>query len=247
MKCIILCAGYSTRLYPLTLNKPKQLLEVGDKLMIDYIVEKVNELKTVDEIIVVSNNKFYEQFDDWRKNVSSNKKITIVNDGTNSNEERLGAVGDIHFAVDKLNINDDLLVIGGDNLFQFSLQEFHSFFLDKKSSIIAVYDLLDPKKLAKKFGVVELDNKSKIIGFEEKPAEPKTSLASTACYVFSRKHLDLLKECIEKSHTPDNLGDFIRWLSNKEVIYGFTFIEPWIDIGSPEEYKEVQKQFSKVF
>lgn len=246
MKAMILCAGYSTRLYPLTLNTPKQLLEVGDKLMIDHIVEKVATLENVDEIIIVANNKFYEQFVEWSKTALTNKKITVINDGTNSNEERLGAVGDIYFAVDKLNINDHLLVIGGDNLFQFSLEQLYSFFLDKKSSVIAVYDLLDPKKLAKKFGVVELDKENKIIGFQEKPAEPKTSLASTACYVFSKNHLDLLKKCIEENKKPDNLGDFIRWLSSKEVIYGFTFTEPWIDIGSPEEYEEVQKQFSRV-
>ena len=241
MKALILCAGYSTRLHPLTLNTPKQLLKVGSKLMIDQILDKIKGLKNIDEVIIVSNNKFYDQFIEWSKNYD---KITIVNDGTNNNEERLGAVGDIHFVVQELEINDDLMVIGGDNLFKFSLENMHSFFLGKNSSIVAVYDLLDPMKLAKKFGTIELNENEKITGFEEKPEKPKTSLASTACYIFTKEHLQLLNRCIEENHTPDNLGDFIRWLSKNQEVYGFVFKEAWIDIGSPEEYAFVQQQFS---
>jgi len=186
--------------------------------------------------------KFYPHFKDWLKNYKSNKKIKVINDGTKTNESRLGAVGDTHFVVKNQNIKDDILVIGGDNLFEFSLHHMNIFFNKKKSTVVALYDVKD-KELAKKYGIVTLDEKKKIIGFEEKPLKPKSTLASTACYIFSKKDLEELEKIISQGKTPDNLGDFIKFLSEIKHVYGFVFSETWFDIGSKEQLDIADKEF----
>jgi len=245
IKCIILCAGYATRLYPLTKDKPKPLLPIAGKPMIEHILFRVEEVEDIDKIFVVTNNKFYSHFEDWSKNYKSNKKITIVNDNTTSNEDRLGAIGDIDFVVKHQNVDEELLVIAGDNLFEFSLVHLADFFKEKQASVVALYDLKEKHKAANMYGVVETDHTTKIIGFEEKPEQPKTSLISTACYVFTKKDLELLEKCIAEHHKPDNLGDFIKWLSGKEHVYGFVFEESWFDIGSHEQLKEVNEIYGE--
>lgn len=246
MKALILAAGYGTRLYPLTLNHPKPLLKVGSKLMIEHIVDKINEIKGIDEIFVITNDKFYKNFNDWSiKFTGTDKKITILNDRTQSNEDRLGAVGDIYFAIKEKKIDDSFLVIGGDNLFEFSLKSLVSFSKEKNASIIAVRDLQEKQKLAKKFGVVEVDENDKIVSFEEKPENPKSTLASTCCYLFTRQDIHEFEKCIEEHKKPDNTGDFIKYLAEKKPVYAFTFTEKWFDIGSHEQLKEVNEIFSK--
>ena len=241
MKAIILAAGYATRLYPLTLNTPKPLLPVGKKLMIEHILAKINELPEVDEVFVVTNEKFYEKFKQWASQCN-NRKITVLNDGTISNEDRLGAVGDIAFAIKTANINEELLVIAGDNLFDFSLTTMYSFYSQKGNSVIALFNIKEKLVAAKKFGIVELDSHQRIIGFEEKPEMPKTSLVSTACYIFTTEDVQLLLQCMQELK-PDNLGDFIKWLSAKKHVYGWTFSEAWFDIGSHEQYEEVCRRY----
>lgn len=242
MKAIVLCAGYSTRLHPLTLNQPKPLLKVAGKPMLEHIMFRIEEVDDVDEIFIVTNDKFYQHFLHWLKNYKSNKKINIINDGTKTNESRLGAVGDIHFVVKNKNIDDDILIIAGDNLFEFSLDHMNIFFNEKKSPVVALYDVKD-KELAKKYGIVALDEKEKIIGFEEKPLEPKSTLASTACYIFSKKDLEELEKIISQGKKPDNLGDFIKFLSERTHVYGFVFSEAWFDIGSKEQLDIADKEF----
>ncbi|MBI4149964.1 nucleotidyltransferase family protein [Candidatus Woesearchaeota archaeon] len=244
MKALILAAGYATRLHPLTENTPKPLLSVAGTPMIEHILHRVQEVASVDEVFVVTNNKYYPQFVSWKKKFSYPKPITILNDGTMSNEDRLGAVGDIHFVIQKQKINDELMVIAGDNLFEFSLLELERFFRQKKASVIALSE--QPKDvLAKKLGVVEIDQTGKIAGLEEKPAEPKTNLANTACYIFTRKNVKALERCIAENKKPDNLGDFIKWLSERECVYGFVFKERWFDIGSHEQYHHANTIFGK--
>ena len=236
MDVLILAAGYATRLYPLTLDKPKPLLEIAGKPMIDHITDKIKD--KVDKIHVITNNKFHEHFLDWAKD---KENVNIINDQTMSNEDRLGAIGDIHYFIEQNNFDKDLMVIAGDNLLGLSFDKFFKFFKEKNSSVVAVYDLLDKHKLANKFGVVELNEKNKIIGFEEKPAEPKTSLTSTACYIFKKKDIDFLEKCIEEHNQPDNLGDFIKFLSLNSSVYGFVFDDVWYDIGSKEDLAKVRK------
>lgn len=249
MKALILAAGYGTRLEPLTMDMPKALLPVAGKPVIEYIINKILELEIVDEIVVVTNDRFFPEFQKWQHTFYCGKRMKILNDGTTSNENRLGAVGDIYFAIEKEKINDELLIIGGDNIFGFSLRKMHQHFEVKKTSVIAVCDL-PKKKIAAKYGIVELDDQGKIVGFEEKPQIPKTSLVSTACYMLSREDVQELKLYIQKGGQRDNLGDFVRWLSGWKNIYAFTFTERWFDIGTQEEYKEaevwIRKKLAKI-
>ncbi len=238
MKCLILCAGYATRLYPLTLDRPKSLLPIAGKPIIEHILERIEKLEDIDEILIVTNNKFFDNFRNWKRKYSSTKPLRIINDKTKNEEDRLGAIGDIDFVVKQEKINDNLLVIAGDNLFDFNLKSLLEFFKEKNDSVIALYDIKDKSKAARKYGIVELDENNKIINLEEKPEFPKTTLVRTGCYIFSKNEVEELEKCIEHHEKPDNLGDFIKWLTKKENIYGFIFDERWFDIGDKEQLKE---------
>ena len=172
MQALILAAGYATRLYPLTEHQPKPLLKVGNKLIIEHILSKIEEIKNIKEVYIVTNDKFYPSFIAAEKNIKTPLRIEMINDGTKSNEDRLGAIGDIHFVIKHKRIKDDLLVIAGDNLFGFPLPELVHFFRQKNSSVVAFHDLKNPEKVKGKYGVGILDG-SRIIDFEEKPAKPK--------------------------------------------------------------------------
>jgi len=244
MKAIVLAAGYGTRLYPLTLNKPKPLLKVAGKPILEHILFRIEEVDDVDEIFIVTNDKFYSHFLEWSKKYKSNKKIKVINDGTKTNEGRLGAIGDIHFVVNNEKIDDSILVVGGDNLFEFSLHHMTLFFKEKKSPVVALCDIKD-KELAKKYGIADINQDKKIISFHEKPSKPKSTLASTACYIFSKKDLEELEKIIAQGKRPDNLGDFIKFLSEKKHVYGFVFSENWFDIGSKEQLEKANKEFNQ--
>ncbi len=244
MKALILAAGYATRLYPLSLNTPKPLLPIANKPMIEYILEKINEVDEINEVFIVTNNKFFNNFTEWKSKYNEEKPVTIINDKTLSNETRLGAVGDIDFVVRNKNVSEDLLVIAGDNLFEFSLKELCGFFIKKKSTVLGIYDIKDKSKAANKFGVVELDSEFKILKFDEKPSIPSTSLVATACYLFTSDDLVELKKCIDENNKPDNSGDFIKHLSLEKSVYGFVFSEKWFDIGSHDQYKYVNDLYN---
>ena len=238
MKCITLCAGYATRLYPITLDQPKPLLPIAGRPIIEHIIAKVEKVDSVDEIFVVTNDKFYDSFRKWKLSFSSQKPIKIVNDRTKTEEKRLGAIGDMHFVMQSEKISDDIMVIAGDNLFDFSLAALEQLFLEKKTSSIALYDILDGSLAAKKYGVVETGKDGSIKALEEKPESPKTTLVSTACYIFSRKDMALMEKCIKENSKPDNLGDFIKYLIKNSTVFGHVFRETWFDIGSREQLKQ---------
>jgi len=243
MHVIILAAGYATRLYPLTLTTPKPLLPVAGKSMIDHIIARVNTLPDVKHIWVVTNDKFYGHFLEWSVNTPSKVPVGVINDKTTTNENRLGAVGDLELVTRTARIDDDVLVIGGDNLFDFDLRDMLRAFYLNKASTIAVYDLGDPAKAANKFGVVETGSGNRIIGFEEKPASPKTALASTLCYMLDKRDLQHLREAASGPARCDNTGDFIRMLSQRVPVFAHTFSGSWYDIGNHEHYNEVQEKF----
>lgn len=245
MKCLILCAGYATRLYPLTLDRPKPLLPIAGKPLIEHILSKIEELENIDEIFIITNDKFFDNFRNWKRNYSSTKPVKIINDKTKSEEDRLGAIGDIDFVIKQEKIDDNLLIIAGDNLFDFNLKYLLEFFKEKNSSVVALYDIKDKNKAAGKYGIIELDKNNKIIDLEEKPEFPKTSLVSTGCYIFSKTDIEELEKCIEHHEKPDNLGDFIKWLSKIKNIYGFIFEESWFDIGNHEQLKEADIIWSR--
>ena len=245
IKAVILGAGYATRLYPLTHNTPKPLLKIGNKPIIEHILYRVLEVEAIDSIFIVTNDKFYPHFMEWKRHYHANVPIKIINDGTKTNEDRLGAIGDIDFVVKKEKIDDDLMVIAGDNLFEFSLRHLAEFFRHKGGSCVALYDLEEESKVAGKYGVVRIGENHRIIDFEEKPQMPKSTLASTACYIFSRDDIEELERCIAEHKKPDNSGDFIKYLSSKKHVFGFVFTENWFDIGSHEQLKEADEFWSK--
>ncbi|MBW3015840.1 NTP transferase domain-containing protein [Candidatus Woesearchaeota archaeon] len=242
MKAILVCAGYATRLFPLTENYPKNLLVIGNKPIIEHIIEKIEETGLVDEIIITTNNKYTPRFLDWRKQFSCKTPIKIINNGTLTPEDALGAVGDIHFALKKLGINDDVLIIAGDNLFEFSLKDFINFKYD--FSKVALYDLKDPAKLRRKFGTVLVDNDNKIIDFEEKPENPKSSLAATMCYLIKKDDVKQYDEYVQQAPSLKDSGDFFTYLITKVPVYGFSFSERWFDIGNFDGLEEADKIFS---
>ena len=242
MKCILLAAGYGTRLKPLTNNCPKPLVKVAGKTILCHITEKLNTLQTrsITNISVIGNANGYNQLLNWKTQKESEGfkyPINIINDNTTSNENRLGAVGDIQFAIDQENIDDDVLIIGGDNLFEFSIDELISFFKKKNASIVAFRHIPDKEKLQKLGIGITKENDSRLVGFEEKPEEPRSTLASTCCYLIKKGDLKLIKPLIE-SGSIDNTGDMIKHLTNNTDVHAFIFDEPWFDIGSLDAHQE---------
>ena len=247
MKALILAAGYGTRLYPLTKKYPKPLLPVGGRPILDYIAGKLTRVKALKEIIVITNAKFYPHFLKWAKKFRTGVLIKIVNDRTKNEFERLGAVGDISFALNQEAINEDIIIFGGDNLFEESLDGFLTFALSKRPrASIGVYDI-KKKSLAVKYGVVKLDKNNKIINFTEKPPSPMSSLVATCLYYIPKEKLKYLAEYSESSQNGcDASGSFIGWLSREDEVYSFVFKKQWYDIGDLKVYREADKAFALV-
>lgn len=245
MKAIILAAGYATRLYPLTQDKPKALLPVAGRPMLNRILEKIENIADLDGVYVVTNDRFYQHFVDWKNDLQYAKPVMIVNDNTTSNDDRLGAIGDLMLVLKQETIDDDVMVIAGDNLFEFAVQDLVSFAQQKATTTIAVHDIKHKEKAANTFGVLELDETAKVIGFEEKPAQPKTSIISTACYYFPQNKIQRIDDFLKEIPKPDNTGDLIRWLSENDTVHGWIFSDAWFDIGSHEDYDQVNKLYEK--
>ena len=240
MKCLILAAGYATRLYPLTENFPKPLLPVKGKPILDWLIEDIDSLGAVDEYVVISNHKFAHHFDKWAEGKA--QKITVVDDGTESNETRLGAVCDVQFAIDKLSLDDDMLVIAGDNLLDFSLTRFIEYAQAKKTSCIMRYFEADEKRLTK-CGVVEIDESDKILGMEEKPAEPKSHWCCPPFYFYTREDARLVKKGIEAGCGTDAPGSYIAWLCTQTPVHAMEMPGRRYDIGNLESYKKVEEEY----
>ncbi|MBU1086709.1 MAG: nucleotidyltransferase family protein [Candidatus Omnitrophica bacterium] len=231
MKILILAAGYATRLYPLTKHWPKPLLLVKEKPIMAHILEKVDTIEDVTEIIIVTNDKFFHQFKNWARVAGFKAKITVVNDQTTSEENRLGAIGDINFVINKCKIKEDLMVIGGDNLFSFNLKKFAEFVKQKKiMSAVGLYDIKNPE-MVKNYGVVTVDESKKIIDFQEKPQTSNSTLISMCVYYFDASVLKLFKQYIELKDCHDTSGDYIKWLCKQTEVIGYEFNGVWYDIG----------------
>lgn len=235
MKAIILVAGYATRLYPLTLNTPKALLSVRGKPIIDYIIEQINTVTAVDKIYVVSNHKFAENFTKWRETSQSWQKIKIIDDGTCSENDRLGAIGDIQYCVNKENIDDDCMIIAGDTLFTFSLNKYYSFFTDTKSDCVC-YTETDNETILKQGAVAILADNGKVTNLIEKPAVIFSNKAVFAIYIYKRETMRLFKEYLNESNNHDAPGYFTQWLSGKKNVFAYMIDGDCYDIGTPEMY-----------
>lgn len=241
MRILILAAGYGTRLYPLTLHTPKPLLKIKEKPIINFIVDRLRilERKYNIKMYLVCNNRFYQDFLFWRNSMKI--QVEIINDGTNSVENRLGAMGDIELVLKKKK-DDDWLVIAGDNLFNWSLERFIKYSLNRRPyPVVGLYDIGDKNK-AYMFGVVKVNSKKQLIEFEEKPHVPTSSLIATCIYFFPRESIPLLKKIIHK-HNCDAAGMLIERLMTKTKVYGYVFKGDWIDIGHKDSLKLAEKKF----
>lgn len=243
MKCLILAAGYATRLYPLTENFPKPLLEVGNKTILDWLVDDIDTLGEVDEYVVISNHKFAHHFVEWAGTRS--EKITVVDDGTSTNETRLGAVCDIQYAIDELSLDDDMLVIAGDNLLDFSLTDFVKYAMAKNASCIMRYYEPDFNKLLK-CGVVEIDGDDLILSMTEKSPTPKTHWCCPPFYYYTKADAKLIKEGIDSGCGTDAPGSFMAWLSTKTKVYAYEMKGSRYDIGNLESYEKVKKEYKGI-
>ena len=241
MKCLILAAGYATRLYPLTENFPKPLLKVGDKTILDWLLEDIDKSGVIDQYVVISNHKFAYHFRSWAD--EHRLPIIVLDDGTESNEARLGAVRDIQFAIDELRLKDDLLVIAGDNLLDFSLTSFIQYFQEKDTTCIMRYWEKNEAKLHKT-GVAEIDADGRIISMEEKPAQPKSHWCVPAFYYYTREDAHLIKKGIESGCGTDAPGSFIAWLCGQTRVYAWEMPGHRYDIGNLQSYEAVKKTFS---
>ena len=238
MKALILAAGYATRLRPLTDTWAKELLPVGGRPIIDSIVAAISEVADVDEVHVVTNACKAPAFVRW----AEGRDIRVHDDGTLSNDDRLGAIGDLRFVIDRAGIDDDLLVIAGDNLFDFSLGELVEFWRSKgESSAVAVRDV-GSLELARRYGIVALGDDDRVIGFVEKPDDPPSTLAATATYIFGRAHVRLVGPYLDAGNPHDQPGRFVAWLQEREPVFGWRCDGGWFDIGDHEQLLEADNR-----
>ena len=244
MDAIILAAGYATRLYPLTENTPKPLLNIAGKPIIEHIIRKLEEISLINKIYVVTNDKFEQHFKYWLRNFNAEKPIEIINDGTKNNEERLGALGDIHHVISVKNLNNNLIVVAGDNLFELSLNDVSNFFKKINSNVIVLHDVKDIE-LAKQYGIVEINKNNIINNFEEKPISPRSTLASTGIYLFPRKTIELIKKYVAQGNNPDKTGTFVEWLHKRDQVHSFVTNKKWYDIGTIEQYKTADRHYKQ--
>ena len=240
MKCLILAAGYATRLYPLTENFPKPLLKVGDKTILDWLVDDIDGAGLVDEYVVISNHKFAKHFQEWA--AAKSQKVTVVDDGTSTNETRLGAVRDIKYAIDELNLTGDFLVIAGDNVLDFSLQRFVRYANEKGTSCVMRYFEPSEAKLHK-CGVLEIDETDRIVNMEEKPAEPKSHWCCPPFYYYTAEDAACIPAAIANGCGTDAPGSFIAWLCRITTVHAMEMPGQRYDIGNLESYKQVQSDY----
>ncbi len=243
MKCLLLVAGYATRLYPLTKDKPKCLLPVGGKTILERLLEKIDKVEEINETILVSNARFADQFVEYIKEIGQDNRISMINDGTWDNETRLGAIGDMSLAICQRAINEDLMVLAGDNLFDFSLADFVAFYNSVNADCITAHKEERIEAL-QKTGVAEIDYQGKVLSFEEKPKAPKSDYAFPPFYIYKKETFSLMHTYVEEGNNTDAPGEFISWLVSKKPIYAFRFSGNRYDIGSLESYSNSQRLFS---
>lgn len=246
MKCLLLGAGYATRLYPLTRERPKPLLPVGGVPIVERILGKVAAVKDVDRAYLVTNHRFVSHYYGWLRDYESRAKgaapVEIFDDMTTSNDDRLGAIGDMDFVIRNAKIDDDLLVIAGDNLFEFELPAFLKFAAPKRAAV-SLFDVKD-RKLASLYGLVETDEDGQITDFDEKPPVPRSTLACIGVYFFGREHLPLLRQYLDEGRKPDAPGYYIQWLYRQVPLFGWVIPGGWYDIGDIDSYNKANELYA---
>jgi glucose-1-phosphate thymidylyltransferase len=248
MKVLILAAGYATRLYPLTLTQPKPLLPVAGKPMIEYVLDNIAPIGGIDRVYVVTNEKFAGHFQKWSDQYRATKsklEFTIVNDHSTDDSNKLGAIGDMHLVITKEKVDDDLIVVAGDNLFSQSLEGFGAVCRQKKAPVLAVYDVKSLEEI-KKYNSITLDAEGKITFFEEKPKTPTSTLTGIALYYYPKSSLPLIHQYMAEKNNPDQPGRLIQWMYQKTPVYTWTVPGLWFDIGSKESLEEANRIFAKL-
>ena len=253
MIALILAAGYATRLYPLTINTPKPLLPVGPKAMIDYIIDQIETISDVSKIVVVTNHRFADHFDKWAQERSAadavsegtHPSIEVIDDGTTDDTNKLGAIGDIQYVIDTLRIDDDMMIIAGDNLFTYKLSDMYDFFMEKqKDTLVAIR--VDEIEQLRKLAVATLDEDDKVLKLAEKPANPTSNVAIYATYFYLRETIPMFRQYLDEGNTPDAPGNFPSWLYQRKDVYAFRAPGTCIDIGTPENYKDVCDNYQQI-
>ena len=247
MKGIILAAGYATRLYPLTINTAKPLLPVHGRPIIDFIVDEMVTISELNEIIVISNSRFAAQFEEWaaQRNAAARPGeplILVLDDGTSSEDDRLGAIGDIQFCIDQRQIDEELLIIAGDNLFTYKLRDAWDVYRNCGEDMVLARSMPDSEDLTR-YAIAELDDDGIVVGLEEKPASPKTNIAVFATYFYRQDTVPLISQYLREGNKPDSPGNFPAWLYTRKPLRCFLFDGLCIDIGTPESYAEIESTF----
>jgi len=247
MKVIILAAGYATRLYPLTLTQPKPLLPVAGKPMVEHVLDNLAPITAIDRVYVVTNAKFATHFQTWSDHYRATKSkfdFTVVNDGTTDDSNKLGAIGDINYVINTQGLDDDFMVVAGDNLFSDKLGEFGKFCLEKNAPVEAVYDVGNLEEI-KKYNSITTDSDGRITFFEEKPKHPVSTLTGIALYYYPKSTIALIKQYIGEGNNPDQPGRLVQWLYPRTAVYTWRVPGLWFDIGSKETLEEANKIFAK--
>lgn len=245
MKSIILAAGYATRLYPLTKDFPKPLLKVGESSILDRLINDIDAFDEIDEHIIISNHRFISHFEQWKACKHLSKKVTILDDGSTENENRLGAVKDIAFAIETLSLDDDILVLAGDNVLDFSLEAFINYFANMQTTCIMRHYEGEKSRL-QKTGVVIIDDDDNVLQMQEKPSEPASNWAVPPFYLYQRETLPLIVNAVKQSVcNTDAPGDFIAWFCSQRPVHAWKMSGKRYDIGDIRSYEEVQKIFQR--
>jgi glucose-1-phosphate thymidylyltransferase len=246
MQVLILAAGYATRLYPLTLDQPKPLLPVAGKPMLEHVIDNLAPIAGLEEVFIVTNQKFVRHFTDWAEHYRATKAkldFKIINDGSTSDADKLGAIGDIHFVLSKENIKDDLLVIAGDNLFSTPLNGFADFCRSKNSPAVAVYDVGDIEQV-KKYNSISVDDEGVLKFFEEKSPNPQSTLTAIALYYYPASAIGKIRQYIAEGNNPDQPGRLVQWLYPQTPVYTWKVPGLWYDVGSKETLEEANRIFA---
>lgn len=248
MKVIILAAGYATRLYPLTLNQPKPLLPVAGKPMVEHVLDNLAPIPGIDRIYVVTNAKFADHFQKWADHYRATKSkldFTICNDRSTDDSNKLGAIGDINFVLESQMVDDDLIVVAGDNLFSQELSDYGRVCREKNAPVLALYDVGNLEEI-KKYNSINVDGEGKITFFEEKPKNPTSTLTGIALYYYPRHTIPLIKQYIAEGNNPDQPGRLVQWLYPRTPFYTWRVPGLWFDIGSKETLEEANQIFGKL-
>jgi glucose-1-phosphate thymidylyltransferase len=242
MKAVILAAGYATRLYPLTLERPKALLPVAGRPMLEHLLLRLEEIEGLEAIYVVTNSKFADAFREWAAGWVG-PAVQIVDDGTADEETKLGAIGDLDLTIREAALEDDLIVLAGDNLFSESLAPFAEFARQKDAPVLGVYDVGDLEAI-RRYNAIELDDDDRLTFFEEKPEHPRSTLTGIALYYYPRESLGLVREYLEAGNNPDQPGRLVQWLYPRAPVYAWRVPGRWYDIGSAETLAEADQAFT---